>query len=51
MHLYGSLGIQLKLGHLLRPGKPLVCGVIEKVVKDGSLRGKLDVFELSRPPL
>ena len=50
-NLQRHLRVQYKLGDLLSPRQPFLGLVVQEVVKDGTLRGKLDVLELCHPPL
>ena len=50
-HLQWCFSIEFELGHLLTPWQPLPGLVVQEVVKDGPLRGELDVLELCHPPL
>ena len=50
-YLERNFSIKDKCGHLLSPVCPLVCLIVQVVVKDGPLRGELDVLELRHPPL
>ena len=43
--------VQYKLGDLLPPRQPLPGLVVQEVVKDRALRGKLDVLKFCHPPL
>ena len=50
-NLKGDLRVKSERGDLLTPRRPLPGLMVQVVVKDGALRGELDVLELGHPPL